>query len=98
MTGITVSINGQVSVNPPTFLLIGNHNGGFPTNYAWTRNGQTIHANDSFYVVIGYTGVAHVYGSLRVLGNLPGVYQCYASNRATLTAVMGTVNIEGLCS
>ena len=88
--------------NSPTFTLAGVTRGGPPTNYTWTRDGEVITSNDLYSISIAVTAstdenrqIAGYTSTLRVTGNLPGLYQYSVTNRATTTAKTKIFNITG---
>ena len=110
-SGRGVITSNQVSLSssslmsdPPTFTLFGDTNGGPPTTYTWTRNGQII-TNDASYSIsiqirLGSSEAfreSHYRSTLTVTGRLPGVYQYSVTNRATSGMVTGqfTITIQG---
>ena len=87
--------------NPPTFTLAGVTEGGPPTTYTWTRNGEVITDGGPYSISIAVTvdtqanrENAGYTSTLRVTGNLPGLYQYSVSNRAGNTRI-SSLNIEG---
>ena len=76
--------------------------GGPPTTYTWTRNGAVVTSNSSYSISIAVTEDSQLNrinsgytGTLRVIGNLPGLYQYSVTNRATATTLTSGINIEG---
>ena len=88
--------------NPPTFTLAGVTRGGPPTTYTWTRNGEVITDGGPYSISIAVTEnnlvnrqFAIYTSTLRVTGNLPGLYQYSVTNRATATPMSRSFSIEG---
>ena len=95
--------------HPPTFTLHCDTRGGSPTNYAWTRDGEVITDSGPYSISIAVNGnTDEAYYQIRyrstltVTGNLPGLYQYSATNRATSAtwnssfAIEGKVNVSGI--
>ena len=88
--------------NTPTFTLAGVTRGGPPTTYTWTRNGSVITDGGPYSISIAVTADSQINrenagytSTLRVTGNLPGLYQYSVSNRATATTRSNSFSIEG---
>ena len=88
--------------SPPTFTLAGVTRGGPPITYIWTRNGEVITDGGPYSISIAVTAdhlvnrqVAGYTSTLRVTGNLPGLYQYSVTNRASTTTRSSDFNIEG---
>ena len=85
----------------PFFTLISSTSGGPPESYTWTRNGEEISDGGSYSISIGVSGhedaftMSRYVCSLRVIGNLPGVYQYSVSNRAMSNMRTASYAIEG---
>ena len=82
--------------------LRGVSSGGPPTTYTWTRNGAVITDGGPYSISIavdGHSDTIYREGRYRstliVSGNLPGLYQYSATNRATITIMTGNHTIEG---
>ena len=87
---------------PPTFTLHGDTRGGPPTTYTWTRNGEVITDDGPYSISVAVNGADEtVYhqsryrSTLTVTGDLPGLYQYSATNRATPTPRTSSLKIEG---
>ena len=99
---VSLSSSSSLMSDPPIFTLFGDTNGGPPTTYTWTRNGQVITNNASYSISIqvnrdtGDVFRDSLYRStLTVTGVLPGEYQYSVTNRATSGMVTDQMNIEG---
>ena len=85
----------------PTFTLFGDTNGGPPTTYTWTRDGQVITNNASYSISIQVRSDSTAFqeslyrSTLTVTGRLPGVYLYTVTNRATPSMMADQMNIEG---
>ena len=77
----------------PTFTLSAYTHEGPPTTNNWSRNGMEI-IDDGYSFVIAPPVDFHR-ARLFVTGRLPGLYQYLASNRATPSPIIYTINIEG---
>ena len=90
------------SSDPPTFTLVSVTDGGPPTTYTWTRNGQDVTSNASYSISLqveqSFAGFqnSQYCNTLTVTGVLPGVYQYSVTNRATSGMVTDQFTIEGI--
>ena len=102
ITSNSMSLLPSFQSDPPTFTLAGVTRGGPPTTYTWTRNGEVITDGGPYSISIAVTEnnqanrqIAIYTSTLRVTGNLPGLYQYSVTNRATATSLSRSSNIEG---
>ena len=103
ITNIQAALSSSSSQsNPPTFTLRGLSSEGPPTTYTWTRNGEVITDGGPYSISIAVDGdsetvyqLSRYRSRLTVSGNLPGLYQYSATNRATTTTRTGSHTIEG---
>ena len=103
ITSVEVSLSSTSSfrADPPTFTLTGETRGGPPTFYNWTRNGIEITNSSSFTISISPKNVEELFSgsvyvsTLVVRGNLPGVYNYSATNRAIGYWIDDSFIVEG---
>ena len=95
--GINFQFDIQPIIDPPVFTLTCTSTGGPATTVFWTRDSDTVTANNGHIITsrVTNTETATYVHTLRVTGRQVGSYRCSVSNSRTSPAAATTLPVAG---